>query len=88
MFSFSYNTGGKLHFGTFLKILAMNFAMLTSGYLGETKQIDRTVGLITGLFFFFSLFGYIYYKFLSKKPIFDNKIFWAFFTFGYYGYCL
>lgn len=80
--AFLYNTGGKLHFGTFLKILAMNFAMLTSGYLGETKQIDRTVGLVTGFIFFFSLFGYIYHKFLSKKPIFDNKIlYWAFFTF-------
>lgn len=80
--AFLYNTGGKLHFGTFLKILAMNFAMLTSGYLGETNQINRTVGLVIGFVFFFALFGFIYYKFLSKKPIFDNKIlYWAFFTF-------
>ena len=85
--AFLYNTGGKLHFGTFLKILAINFAMLTSGYLGETKQVERNLSLFIGFVLFFMLYGFIYYKFLYKKEIFDNKIlYWAFFTFWiFYG---
>ena len=80
--AFLYNTGGKLQFFTFLKILALNFAMLGSGYLGETKYLNRNLSLFIGFVFFFALYGYIYYKFLSKKSIFDNQIlYWAFFTF-------
>lgn len=80
--AFLYNTGGKLQFATFLKILAVNFAMLTTGYLGETKYLERNVSLIIGFVFFFTLYGYIYYKFLRGKAIFDNQIlYWAFFTF-------
>lgn len=80
--AFLYNTGGKLHFATFLKILAINFAMLTSGYLGETKQLERNISLFIGFVFFFMLYGFIYYKFLYKKSMFDNQIlYWAFFTF-------
>ena len=80
--AFLYNTGGNLHFATFLKILAMNYAMLSSGYLGETKQIDKMTGWVIGMVLFFMLYGYIYYKFLYKKPMFDNQIlYWAFFAF-------
>jgi bacteriorhodopsin len=80
--AFLYNTGGKLQFFTFLKILALNFAMLGSGYLGETKYLNRNLSLFIGFVFFFALYGYIYYKFLSKRSIFDNQIlYWAFFTF-------
>ena len=85
--AFLYNTGGKLHFSTFLKILAINFAMLTSGYFGETKMVERNLSLFIGFVLFFMLFGFIYYKFLYKKELFDNKIlYWAFFTFWiFYG---
>lgn len=85
--AFLYNTGGKLHFSTFLKILAINFAMLTSGYLGETKIVERNLSLFIGFALFFMLYGFIYYKFLYKKELFDNKIlYWAFFTFWiFYG---
>tara|TARA_B100000963_G_scaffold360371_1_gene390981 strand:- start:15271 stop:15960 length:690 start_codon:yes stop_codon:yes gene_type:complete len=80
--AFLYNTGGKLQFFTFLKILALNFAMLGTGYLGETKYLERNISLALGFVFFFALYGYIYYKFLRKKSIFDNQIlYWAFFTF-------
>lgn len=80
--AFLYNTGGNLHFVTFLKILAINFAMLTSGYLGESRKLDRNISLMIGFLFFFMLYGFIYYKFLYKKEIFDNLIlYWAFFTF-------
>ena len=80
--AFLYNSGGKLNFLTFLIILAMNFSMLVSGYLGETGYINKITGMMVGFVFFFLLYGFIYYKFLYKKPLFDNKIlYWAFFTF-------
>lgn len=85
--AFLYNTGGKLKFATFLKILAINFSMLTCGYLGEAKYLERNISLVMGFIFFFALYGYIYYKFLRGKAIFDNQIlYWAFFTFWiFYG---
>ena len=80
--AFLYNLKKKLHFGTFLKVLALNFAMLASGYMGELNYINRNTGLIIGFIFFFLLYGFIYMKFLYKNPLFDNKIlYWAFFTF-------
>lgn len=80
--AFLYNLNKKLHFGTFLKVLALNFAMLASGYMGELNYINRNTGLIIGFIFFFLLYGFIYMKFLYKNPIFDNKIlYWAFFIF-------
>ena len=80
--AFLYNTGGRLNFGTFLKILALNFAMLSSGYAGATNIVDKFTALAIGFVFFFALYGFIYYKFIKKKPIFDNLIlYWAFFIF-------
>lgn len=80
--AFLYNSGGRLGFSTFLKILAMNFAMLASGYAGSADIIDKVTALGIGFVFFFALYGFIYYKFIAKKPIFDNLIlYWAFFTF-------
>lgn len=77
-----YNLNKSLHFGTFLKILFLNFGMLTFGYLGEIELISRNISLILGFIFFFALYGFIYYKFIYENPIFDNIIlYWTFFTF-------
>lgn len=80
--AFLYNSGGRLGFSTFLKILGLNFAMLSSGYVGVANIIDKFTALAIGIIFFFALYGFIYYKFIMKKPIFDNLIlYWAFFIF-------
>ncbi len=80
--AFLFNTGGRLKFKTFLKILAMNFLMLFSGYAGTVNLIDKYVALALGFVFFFALYGYIYKTFIEKKPIFDNLIlYWSFFIF-------
>lgn len=80
--AFLFNTGGRLKFQTFLKILAMNFLMLFSGYAGTVNLIDKYVALAFGFVFFFALYGYIYKTFIEKKPIFDNLIlYWSFFIF-------
>ena len=56
--------------------------MLFSGYAGTVNLIDKYVALMIGFVFFFALYGFIYQKFIAKKPIFDNLIlYWSFFTF-------
>tara|TARA_B110000908_G_C10154092_1_gene402786 strand:+ start:52 stop:726 length:675 start_codon:yes stop_codon:yes gene_type:complete len=80
--AFLFNSGGRLKFQTYLKILIMNFLMIFSGYAGTTNMIDKYVALMIGFVFFFALYGYIYKTFIAKKPIFDNIIlYWSFFTF-------
>ena len=80
--AFLFNSGGRLKFQTYLKILIMNFLMIFSGYAGTTNMIDKYVALMIGFVFFFALYGYIYKTFIAKKPIFDNLIlYWSFFTF-------
>ena len=80
--AFLYNSGGRLSFKTFLTILFFNYSMLFSGYAGTTNMIDKMTAMGIGFVFFFALYGFLYQKFIAKKPIFDNLIlYWAFFTF-------
>lgn len=80
--AFLYNTGGRLSFFTFLKVLVLNFAMLTFGYLGETGAISKMSGFTLGFGAFFALYAFLYKTFLSKKYIFDNSLlYWSFFIF-------
>ena len=65
-FSILYNTGGRLSFFTFLKVLVLNFAMLIFGYLGETGAISKTGGFTLGFGAFFAL-CILYKTFLSKN---------------------
>ena len=77
--AFLYNTGGRLSFWTFCIILALNYAMLGFGYLGETGVIGKLQGIVLGFGAFAALYGFIYKTFLHKKYKFDNSIlYWAF----------
>lgn len=72
----------KFSFFTFLIVLAMNFAMLTFGYLGEVDLISRNNAMIGGFAGFFALYYFLYNKFLKGKKSFDNQLlYWAFFIF-------
>ena len=82
--AFLYNIKGQpsLNFFSFLLILLFNYAMLGFGYLGELGLMDKMKSWILGMISFFALYGYIYYKYMSQKFIFDNQIlYWAFFIF-------
>jgi len=73
--AFVYNNKQSLNFFTFFIILLLNYAMLISGFAGETGIIQNTIlTQFMGFFFFAILFGFLYVKFLSKKNNFDNKI--------------
>jgi hypothetical protein len=43
----------------------LNFAMLFTGYLGETEKISRTTGCVVGFLFFAALFALIYFNFVK-----------------------
>ena len=78
--AFLYNSGGRLKFGTYLIILALNAIMLGVGYLGEIGTVSKNMGFGLGFGAFFAMYYYIYATFLKGKYIFDNSIlYWAFF---------
>ena len=53
--------------------------MLLFGYLGETDNIDKSVGLMGGFAAFFMLYGIIYTKFIRSKNIFANNVLFYFY---------
>ncbi len=74
-----YNRGGTLNFFDFLLILAFNYLMIGSGYMGEIGVISKKKGQILGFIGFILLYGFIYVKYMTGQPIFDNQmIYWAF----------
>lgn len=71
------NKAGPFNFYSFLAVLALNYGMLGSGYLGELQMFDKTVANAIGFVFFIGLYYFIYSNYVGKN--FDNKIlFWAF----------
>ena len=77
-----YNNKTSLNGSFFISILALNYAMLGSGYLGETKQIKKRTSTVVGFVFFIALYALIYFKYIAPNNIFDNQIiFWAFVVF-------
>ena len=77
-----YNTKSNLNIGFFVLVLILNYAMLGFGYLGEIQKINKKISTIIGFIFFIILYGSIYFKYISGKNVFDNKlIFWIFVIF-------
>mgnify|MGYP001244088930 FL=1 len=87
LLAFCYNSGKSVIFWKFLIVLILNYAMLTFGYLGETRKMNRVSANILGFVFFIGLYMYIYATYLYGQSMFDNQmIFWAFFIFWlFYG---
>ena len=87
LLAFCYNSGKSVIFWKFLIVLILNYAMLTFGYLGETRKMNRVSANILGFVFFIGLYVYIYATYLYGQSMFDNQmIFWAFFIFWlFYG---
>jgi hypothetical protein len=88
MLSLSYNNKESVHIGTFLTAVLLNFGMLYSGYLGDTKQISKTAGCIIGFIFFIGLFSLIYFNFVKGSPKMFNFILFGlyFVLWGLYGF--
>lgn len=80
--AFVYNSKTTLNFFTYVIVLLLNVSMIVTGYLGETgTYFTKTQSLGLGFLLFFTLYGYLYYKFIHKQYNFDNMlIYLAFFV--------
>jgi bacteriorhodopsin len=67
MISLSYNNSkhASVHVGTYLTAVVLNFGMLYSGYLGDTKKITKNTGCVIGFVFFALLFALLYFEFVK-----------------------
>lgn len=88
MLSLSYNNKESVHAGTYITAVLLNFGMLYSGYLGDTKKISKTAGCIIGFIFFVALFTLIYFNFVKGSSKSFNFILFSlyFVLWGLYGF--
>lgn len=64
---------------TYIYVIVLNYIMLLFGYLGETENIDKNIGLMGGFAAFFMLYGIIYAKFIRPKNILSNNVLFYFY---------
>lgn len=70
----------KLYISTYLIILLLDVGMIGTGYLGETKILNKPVAFTLSFACYFLLFAFIYYKFLlhGKNTFICLFIFYSF----------
>jgi len=68
----SYGSKISVKIITILTIIALNYIMLISGYLGEINVISRLQGLIVGFIAFFAMFFTIFINFIKPKYDYTN----------------
>lgn len=88
MLSLSYNNKESVHIGTYITAVLLNFGMLYSGYLGDTKKISKTAGCVIGFIFFVALFTLIYFQFVKGSSKSFNFILFSLYLvlWGLYGF--
>lgn len=67
-------TNTPIRFSVIAVIIALNYVMLYTGYLGETGALSRWTALIAGFVPFFAMFGLIYWIFMSRNNVHSNNI--------------
>jgi bacteriorhodopsin len=70
----SYNSKTVIHLPVMLSIIALNYAMLSIGYMGETGVLERWMADIIGFIPFFAMFYIIYYNFIRPQPSYNNLV--------------
>lgn len=83
----SQNIGKSITFRMYMGIIALNFIMLYSGYLGETNTINRLLACGIGFVAFSAMFYIIYKEFILSVSNFPNKILFSIFSsiWAFYG---
>ena len=66
-----------IHVSTMSLILALNYAMLYAGYLGEQGTLSRWTAIALGFVPFVAMFFIIYKVFMSTKYVKSNTIFFG-----------
>jgi bacteriorhodopsin len=63
-----------VHISAIAVIVALNYAMLYLGYLGEIQYISRWASMSGGFVFFLGMFGIIFMKFVMPRYTIANAI--------------
>ena len=79
--AFKYNTTQKaqVKFTDYLIILALNYGMLGSGYIGDIGKISRITATIIGFIFFGLLYFFLYNTYLNQSNASNKMLYSAFF---------
>jgi bacteriorhodopsin len=75
----SSEIGLKVHLPIMAIIIALNYAMLYAGYLGETQVLTRIAANILGFVPFLTMFGVIYWKYVMPKYNLANRALFYFY---------
>lgn len=70
----SYNSKTVIHLPVMLSIIALNYVMLYTGYMGETGVLERWIADIVGFVPFIAMFYIIYYNFIRPRPDYSNLV--------------
>ena len=70
----SYNSKTVIHLPVILSIVALNYVMLYTGYMGETGVLERWIADIVGFLPFIAMFFIIYYNFIRPRPEYSNLV--------------
>lgn len=93
MMVLGYQNNKSLHIWSYFAVIAMNFMMLLSGYLGDKKMLNGYLALILGFVFFFGIFGFIWMTYFTGAKINYESLFiygtffvvWSFYGVLYLG---
>lgn len=86
--AFRFNTTGKasVKFVDYLIILALNYAMLIIGYLGDIGIMNKIYATIFGFLFFGGLYSFLYNTYLRQNNATNSLLYLSFFVlWSFYG---
>ena len=80
--AFRYNSNNKaqVKFTDYLIILAMNYGMLGSGYIGDIGKLGRMSATLVGFIFFGGLYYFLYNTYLRQNNPSNNFLYGIFFV--------
>jgi bacteriorhodopsin len=70
----SNEIGVVIHLPVMLGVIALNYAMLYTGHLGETGVLERNLAAFLGFVPFIAMFGLIYWNYVRPKYDLANRI--------------
>jgi bacteriorhodopsin len=74
-------TGTTIQFRVMAAILALNYLMLYTGYLGEQGTLSRITASALGFVPFVLMFGIVFHVFVRVKYVFTNYVFFGLYLF-------
>jgi len=79
-FRYNSNNNAQVKFTDYLIILAMNYGMLGSGYIGDIGKLGRMSATLVGFIFFGGLYYFLYNTYLRQNNPSNNFLYGIFFV--------